>query len=219
MKITRTVGKSPSRQVARWLALTAIATAFGIVPARCAWAQDDLRAARSRGSATAPVTVFEMSDFQCPWCGRFARETMPTLEREYVATGKVKFVFVNFPLTMHKNAAPAAELAMCAAKQDRFWQVHDRLFRTQAQWEGLAEPGTFFLSLADSAGTDRDQLVTCLRTHATRALVQQDAEGSARSGATSTPTFYIEGGLMSGAQPVEVFRAVLDSIIRTKTAR
>ena len=180
--------------------------------------QDDLRAARTKGSPTAPVTIYEMSDFQCPWCGRFARETLPTLEREYVATGKVKLVFVNFPLPMHANAVPAAEIAMCAARQGRFWQMHDQLFRTQDRWEGLQQPGSFFLALADSAGLDRDQVTQCVRTAATRELVRSDAEGSERSGARSTPTFYIEGGLMSGAQPIEVFRAVLDSIIRTKTA-
>ena len=180
-------------------------------------AQDDLRPARTKGSATAPVTIYEMSDFQCPWCGRFARETMPTLEREYVATGKVRIIFVNFPLPMHPNAAPAAELAMCAAKQEKFWPMHDLLFRTQDRWEGLREPGVFFLGLGDSIGADRDQLTACVRSAATRDLVRADAEGSARSGARSTPTFWIEGGLMAGAQPIEVFRTVLDSIYRVKT--
>lgn len=178
--------------------------------------QDDLRPARTKGLATAPVTIYEMSDFQCPWCGRFARETMPTLDREYVATGKVRIIFVNFPLPMHANAVPAAELAMCAAKQGKFWPMHDQLFRTQDKWENLRQPGVFFLALGDSIGADRDQLTTCVRTAATRDLVRSDAEGSARSGAHSTPTFWIEGGLLSGAQPIEVFRTVLDSIIRAK---
>jgi protein-disulfide isomerase len=178
----------------------------------------DLRAARTKGSPTAPVTIYEMSDFQCPWCGRFVHETLPVLEREYVATGKVRLVFVNFPLPMHRNAVPAAEIAMCAAKQNRFWPMHDQLFRTQEQWGELEQPGSFFLALADSAGLDRDQVTACVRTAATRDLVRSDADGSVRSGAHSTPSFYIEGGLMAGAQPIEVFRTVLDSIIRTKTA-
>ena len=179
--------------------------------------QDELTAARTRGSPTAPVTIYEMSDFQCPWCARFFRETQPLLEREYIATGKVRLVFVNYPLPMHANAGPAAELAMCAARQGKFWPVHDLLFRHQAHWQDLREPGSFFLGLGDSAGVDRDLLTQCLRTRATREVVRSDAEGSARSGARSTPTFYIEGGLISGAQPIEVFRGILDSIIRTKT--
>jgi len=188
-----------------------------LLPAGAAPHQDDLRAARTRGSATAPVTVFEMSDFQCPFCARFALETMPVLEREYIATGKVKLVFVNFPLSQHQNAGPAAELAMCAARQGRFWQVHDVLFRNQARWQSVREPGSLFLTLGDSAGADRDQLARCVSSGAVRDLVRADAEGSYRSGARSTPAFYIEGGLLTGAQPIEVFRAVLDSIIREKT--
>lgn len=181
--------------------------------------RDDLQPARTKGAATAPVTMYIMSDFQCPFCAQFARETFPVLEREYVATGKVRMVFVNFPLPMHPNAGPAAELAMCAARQGKFWQMHDLLFRNQDHWKGLREPGTYFLGLADSAGVDRDQVTQCLQAAATRELVRSDAEGSYRSGATSTPTFYIERGLLVGAQPVGVFRIVLDSIIRTKSAR
>ena len=179
--------------------------------------QDDLRAARTRGSPSAPVTLYEMSDFQCPYCAQFVRETLPALEREYVATGKVKLVFVNYPLPMHANAEPAAELAMCAAQQGKFWPVHDLLFRHQEQWEGLREPATFFLGLGDSAGVDREALVGCLRSGATRDLVRADAEGSARSGATGTPSFYVEGGIMRGMVPIGPFRQVLDSIIRVKT--
>jgi len=179
--------------------------------------QDDLRAARTKGSPTAPVTVYEMSDFQCPFCADFALQTMPALDREYVQTGKVRFVWVNFPLPMHQNAVPAAELAMCGARQGKFWQLHDLLFRNQQRWAGLAEPGNYFLSLGDSAGANRDTLASCLREGAMRALVRADAEGAVRSGARFTPTFYIEGGLLVGAQPVEVFRTVLDSIVRVKT--
>jgi protein-disulfide isomerase len=181
--------------------------------------QDDLTAARAKGSPTAPITIYEMSDFQCPWCARFWRETLPALEREYVATGKARLIFVNFPLPMHANAVPAAELAMCAARQRRFWQVHDLLYRHQARWEALPEPATYFLSLADSAGADRERLVACLRAGQMRDLVRTDAEGSYRSGARSTPSFYIEGVLIQGAQPIGLFRQVLDSIIRVKSAR
>jgi protein-disulfide isomerase len=180
-------------------------------------AQDDLRAARTTGSASAPDTIYEMSDFQCPYCAQFVRQTLPALEREYVATGKVKLVFVNFPLPMHPNAEPAAELAMCAARQGRFWQTHDLLFRHQEEWENLREPATYFLALGDSAGADREALVQCLRSGSTRELVRSDAEGSTRSGATGTPSFYVEGGLMRGVIPMPLFRQVLDSIIRVKT--
>jgi protein-disulfide isomerase len=177
-------------------------------------------ASRTLGSATAPITVYEMSDFQCPYCRRFAQETFPTLEREYVATGKVRWVFVNFPLTsLHSNAVPAAETALCAARQQAFWPVHDLLFKYQETWAPLKEPAPFFLSLADSAAISKPALVECVRSPATRAEVRAEAEGAERSGASSTPTFYIEGGLLAGAHPLPVFRQVLDSIYRVKAKR
>lgn len=180
----------------------------------------DLLPARTKGSATAPVTVYEMSDFQCPYCRRFALETFPTLDQEYIQAGKVRWVFINFPLvSMHPNAEPAAEVAMCAAQQDKFWPVHDLLYRNQPTWAPLTAPAEFFLTLADSAGLDRPAFEKCLSTGAMQPLVKQDAESAARSGANSTPSFYIEGGIMPGAQPVAVFRTVLDSIVATKTKK
>ncbi len=175
---------------------------------------------RTKGSAAAPITVYEMSDFQCPYCRRFARETFPTLEREYIATGKVRWVFVNFPLTaLHSNAVPAAETALCAGRQNAFWAVHDLLFEHQDTWATLKEPGPFFLSLADSAKLSKAALLECVRSPATQDEVRTEAEGSERSGAMSTPTFYIEGGLLAGAHPVEVFRQVLDSIHQVKAGK
>jgi protein-disulfide isomerase len=161
-----------------------------------------------------------MSDFQCPYCKQFAVETFPLLERDYVATGKIRWVFINFPLTsVHQHASAAAELALCAAKQQGFWRVHDLLFQHQETWAPLKEAGPFFVSLADSAGLSKQTLLTCLESPETLNAVRADAEGAARSGATSTPTFYIEGGLLEGALPVKVFRQVLDSIYQAKSGK
>lgn len=197
----------------------ALALATDAPPARTQpqQGQDDLRGERTKGSATAPVTMYEISDFECPYCAEFWRETLPAIERDYVATGKVRLIFVNMPLPMHANAEPAAELAMCAARQHRFWQVHDLLFRHQDRWADLSEPGAFFLALGDSAGANRGQLQECLRSAAMRPVVQADFEGARRSGAHSTPSFYIEGGMVVGSQPFSLFKTVLDSILATKT--
>src|SRR5437667_2678236 len=180
--------------------------------------QSDPLAARTKGRPDAPVTVYEMSDFQCPYCREFALGTMPLLEREYVEAGKVRFVYINLPLSsLHKNAASAAEVALCAARQQRFWPVHDLLFRHQDQWAALASPRPYLLALGDSVGLDTVRLARCVASGATAADVRADAERARSSGARSTPTFYIEGALLEGAAPVTVFRAVLDSIYRTKT--
>jgi protein-disulfide isomerase len=175
---------------------------------------------RSKGSPKAPVTVYEMSDFQCPYCRKFAQETFPELERRYIRTGKVRWVFINFPLTdIHAHAAAAAQLALCAAKQNGFWRVHDLLFQYQDTWAPLKEAGPFFVSLADSARLSKQAMLTCLDAPETLQAVQADAEGAVRSGAGSTPTFYIEGGLLEGAVPLSVFRQVLDSVYAVKTGR
>jgi protein-disulfide isomerase len=172
---------------------------------------------RSKGSATAPVTVFEMSDFQCPFCRRHALETFPELEREYVETGKVRWVFINFPIPqLHRNATTAGEFAMCAAQLDRFWPVHDLLFRHQDNWSALADPAPYLLTLADSAGIPRGDILPCLTNHTTRDLVRSDAEGAAQAGVRSTPSFIIEGGLLQGAAPAADFRPILDSIYKLK---
>ena len=187
-------------------------------PLRAQRAGDDLRAARTMGSPTAPVTLYVMSDFECPYCGDFARNTFPVIEREYVATGKMRVVFVNMPLTsIHPNAEPAAEVAMCAARQNKFWAMHDLLFRNQSRWADLPDPAPVLLSLGDSAGLDRAALTTCLDTKATRPLVKADYDGSLRTGANSTPSFYIEGGLIRGDEPIAVFRPIFDSIIAART--
>jgi protein-disulfide isomerase len=180
----------------------------------------DPLASRSKGSPKAAVTVYEMSDFQCPYCRKFAQETFPELEHRYIRTGKVRWVFINFPLTsVHRHAAPAAELALCAAKQGEFWRVHDLLFQHQETWAPLKEAGPFFVSLADSAGLSKKSLLACLQAPETRKELKAEAEGAERSGASSTPTFYIEGGLVTGALPVQVFQQILDSIHTARTGK
>jgi protein-disulfide isomerase len=194
------------------------ATPALLIAQATATAKDPL-ASRSKGAPSAPVTVYEMSDFQCPYCRKHAMEVFPAIERDYVKTGKVRWVFINLPLvSIHANALPAAELAMCAARLGKFGPIHDLLFQHQETWAPLKEPGPFLLSLADSVKLPRAPLVKCLETEAARAEIQAEAQGSERAGAASTPTFYIEGGLLTGARPVELWREVLDSIYADKAA-
>src|SRR5467141_5058536 len=122
---------------------------------------EDPVAARSKGAPNAPVTVYEMADFQCPACRMFTVTVLPTIEREFVQTGKVRWVFINLPLTsIHPNAMAAAEVAMCAARQrgpggGRFWQTHDALYQQQDDWAKLAQPRDELIKIAQRAGVDR----------------------------------------------------------------
>jgi protein-disulfide isomerase len=180
----------------------------------------DAAANRTLGSASAPVTVYEMSDFQCPYCRNFATQTFSAINNEYIKTGKVRWVFVNFPLTdLHPNAVAAAEFAMCAARQKKFWPAHDRLYAMQDRWAELGDPAPFFLAQIKPLGLDQQTTLDCLTSRATLPAIRDDALGAAKSGAKSTPSFYIEGGMMVGAQPLAVFRHVLDSIVTAKGHR
>jgi protein-disulfide isomerase len=181
---------------------------------------EGLIAERTKGSASALLTIFEMSDFQCPYCRQQAVETFPLIEKEYIATGKVRWIFLQFPLTqIHPNALPAAEFSMCAARAGKFWPVHDLLFTYQDKWAPLKDPAPFLLSLADSARISRDEMTRCLAGQEMRELVRGEAEGAAQAGVQSTPTVYIEGvGLLRGAAPIEVYRTVLDSLWNERNA-
>jgi protein-disulfide isomerase len=180
-------------------------------------AQKDPLEARTLGSATAPITVYEMSDFQCPYCKRHSELTFPVLQKEYIATGKVRWIFINMPLTsLHPNAVAAAEFAVCAAREGKFWPAHDLLFRNQDVWAPLKNPAAFLLSLTDSLKLSKSKVSACLEKGDARTEVEQDAAGAAKTGAQSTPTFYIEGGIMAGAWPPVVWRPILDSLYRVK---
>lgn len=175
-------------------------------------------APRTKGSPTAPITIFEVADFQCPACRVFWEETMPALEREYIATGKVRIVFVNLPLQeIHRNASAAHQLAMCAAEQGRFWAMHDRLFDQQAAWARLDDPSALFLAMADSVGLARDALDSCLDAERIKTLILEERDGVLRAGVKSTPSFIVQAGsdrgLFPGAAPIEAWRPILDSLL------
>lgn len=179
---------------------------------------DPLIEQRTKGDPSAPLTVYEVSDFQCPFCRVFAVDVLPQLEQEYISQGKLQIVFVNLPIVqLHPNAAAAHEFAMCAAQQDRFWPIHDLLYRTQAAWSHQDEPYGFFMTLADSAGLDRDSLTQCIDTGALRWLVEAEATAVASKGIRSTPSFIVEGLLLAGAQEMGVWRPLLDSLFAAKT--
>src|SRR5438045_6770310 len=162
--------------------------------------------ARSQGSATAPVWVIEVSDFQCPYCKQWHDQTYPMLRDHYVKTGKVRLAYVNFPLTMHIHAMPAAEAAMCAAAQDKFWPMHDALFATQTRWESLDTPGVVFDSLAQASGVDIQRWRDCVTTGKMRPLIEADPDRAQRAGAGATPRRMLGNSLRPCAQPPDELR-------------
>jgi protein-disulfide isomerase len=175
--------------------------------------------ARIRGSSTAPVWLVEVSDFQCPFCKQWHDESFAKLDQEYVKTGKVRIAYLNFPLTrIHPNAQAAAEAAMCAGVQGKFWELHESLFATQRRWAELKSPTAVFDSLARAAGVDAKRWSTCMTTHATAKIISADRDRSSRAGVESTPTFFVGDRALAGAYPVDTFRVAIEqALAKAKT--
>lgn len=168
---------------------------------------------RIQGDPNARVWIVEASDFQCPFCKNFHDETYPQLLRDYVKPGKVRIAYLNFPLGMHPHAEQAAEAAMCASVQDKFWPMHDSLFASQPRWAERTDATPVFDSLAAEVGVDVAAWRSCTQTHATRRLIDADKARSAANGVNSTPSFFIGSQLIAGAQPYPTFKAAIDDAL------
>ena len=169
--------------------------------------------ARIQGSPTAPVWVIEVSDFQCPFCKQWHDQTYKKLRDEFVKTGKVRLAYVNFPLGQHAHAGPAAEGAMCAGAQGKFWEMHDALFTTQEKWASLPSSAAYFESLARTTGVDLPRWRQCVQSGKMRPWIQADHDRAERAGAASTPSFMIGDQILVGAQPIENLRSAIDSAL------
>jgi protein-disulfide isomerase len=157
----------------------------------------------SRGPADAKVTIVEFSDFECPFCGR-ATPTVEQLMKKY--DGKVRLVFREFPLPMHKSAAKAAEAALCANEQGKFWPMYEKMFANQEKLEVSDLKG-----YAKDLGLDSSKFDACLDTGKMQSAVQTDVQAGRSVGVDGTPAFFINGRPYSGAQPLEKFEEVIDS--------
>jgi protein-disulfide isomerase len=157
----------------------------------------------SLGGASAPVTVIEFSDFQCPFC----QSVSPTLKRVRQTYGdKVRIVWKDFPLTqIHPQAFKASEAAHCAGEQGKYWEYHDRLFANQQ----ALQPDDLKKHASD-LGLDSAKFTTCFDTSKYGDRVREGVALGSRLGVSSTPTLYINGRMLSGAQPYETFVAVID---------
>lgn len=155
------------------------------------------------GSAGAPVTIVEFSDFQCPFC----RNVAPTLKRVRETYGdKVRIVWKDFPLTqIHPEAFKAGEAAHCAGEQGKYWEYHDRLFENQQ-----ALQATDLKKYAADLGLDTTAFNACVDSAKYGERVRAGVEQGTKLGVNSTPTIYVNGRLLSGAQPYEAFAAVID---------
>lgn len=160
---------------------------------------------RVKGPRDPPVTIVEYSDFQCPFCARVG----PVLKQIEAAYGdRVRVVYRDFPLPNHPEAQTAAEAARCAHEQGKFWHYHDRLFESQRS----LSPETY-RQLAADAGLDSTVFDECLGSGRFRAAIEEDSRSGESMGVSATPSFFINGRHVSGAQPFEVFQEIIEEEI------
>lgn len=156
-------------------------------------AEELLATLPSKGSAEAPVTVVEYSDFQCPACGYYFAQMSSDIDATYVDAGKVRIIYHDFPLNQHRNAIPAAEAARAANEQGKFWEMHDLLFRQQYEWSELVDPTAQFVAYAGALGLDTATFEEALRSGKFRQDVLKTKQAAESANIPATPTFVIDG--------------------------
>lgn len=155
------------------------------------------------GPADAPITLVEFSDYQCPYCRRWHAEVYEPLLAAY--PGKIRFVYRHLPLdSIHPEAIPAAEAAMCAGEQDAFWPFHEKLFSSESLGSQI------YIEYAQDLGLDMKTFEACVADRKYQEAVATDTNFAIDLGIRSTPTFFINGLAIVGAQPLDVFKQVID---------
>ena len=158
------------------------------------------------GKDNAPVVIVEFSDYQCPFCSRFYTETLSQIKTQYIDTGKVKFVYRDFPLSFHPEALPAATAVNCAEEQGKFWEFHNKVFENQQ----IISAANYKL-WAEELGLDVAKWETCTKDTKVRAEIQKDFNDGTAAGVQGTPAFIINGKVISGAQPFTAFSQVIEA--------
>ena len=162
----------------------------------------------SKGPSSAPVTIVEFSDFECPYCSK-AEETVKQVMKNY--DGKVRLVYRDFPLPFHPHAAKAAEAAQCAADQGKYWEMHEKLFASQQKLDVPALKG-----YAKELGLDQGKFDKCIDSGDKAKVVEANKAAGSKVGVTGTPAFFINGYQLTGAQPYEEFKSLIDQELARK---
>jgi protein-disulfide isomerase len=161
------------------------------------------------GDKNAPVTIIEYSDYECPFCGKFFSESYGKLKSEYIDTGLVKLVFKDFPLGFHEKAVPASAAANCVQAQlgdEKYFEMHDKIFTTQSSLS-VSNLEAWAIEL----GVDKAAYSTCVVDEAVIAEINADLAEGSQFGVSGTPSFFINGNLIVGAQPFSVLKSMIDS--------
>jgi protein-disulfide isomerase len=162
------------------------------------------------GSDSAPVTIIEYADFECPACAQFAILTGPDIKQRLVATGQVRWIFRDLPLSMHRNSLAAHHAAQCAGEQGRFWEMHDQIFFNHGRWVAERRPERALRDLAYAILVDRGRYDECMSSNRYIPRLRQLQADAAARGISSTPTFEIGGQRVSGALHYDELKRLVD---------
>lgn len=191
--------------------------AFAVVPAKAASQSvsiEEVLATLGKGPTMGrertPVTIVEFADFQCSFCRKFWADTLPKLKETYVKKGQVRFIYRHFAI-LGKFSVQAAQAVECAGEQGKFWEYHDRLFANQG---GLAFADAKLKQYARDLGLKAQAFSQCLDSAKYKEKVEGETAVAAFLGARGTPTFFVNGRLLVGAQPFEVFQSVIEEELR-----
>lgn len=170
--------------------------------------------ARALGDTAAPIRLVEISDFECPFCARFYRETFPAIDSLYIETGQVEYLWISLASANHSRAWPAVEAAFCAGAVGKFWPMHDLLFENQDVWTEAEAPTETFVDYARQLDIDESSYRACITEDRPATLQVRDLQSVVRAGISGTPFFIINNEVsIQGAQPLERFRSVIDSVL------
>ncbi|MFH0928340.1 MAG: DsbA family protein, partial [bacterium] len=155
----------------------------------------------------------EFSDYQCPFCDRYTADTLPQITSKYIDTGKVKYYFRDYPLGFHPQAKPAAIAASCAGAQGKYWEMHDLLFAKQGEWSGSAEVDQLLATYAADLGLNIEDFEKCSADSSIADEIDEDFAAGAKLGVSGTPSFFINGVKIVGAQPYATFEAAIEKAL------
>jgi protein-disulfide isomerase len=171
------------------------------------------------GSDSARVEIMEFSDFECPWCARFAVLAMPDVRQRLLSTGRVRWRFVNFPLQGHAKSPYAHLAAACANEQGRFWEMHDLIYQNQEDWVSSGSFERMIDGYADRSGLDRARYRSCVQERRTWGQVLADkALGDSLGITRGTPTFFVNGRMLNDTPSVDQLVRMVDSIATARGA-
>lgn len=165
------------------------------------------------GKVDAPVKIIEFADFECPSCGNWSTVQEPDVRTRIINAGLANLTYYDFPLTQHRNTLAASNAAACADEQGKFWQMHDRLFQAQDEWNGEATdaPKPFFKRYAAEVGLDVSKWEACYDARKYQKRISANLADGLRRGVNSTPTFVIGNRLYPGMRPYDELRKIVDS--------